>query len=172
VSEERKVVEEAGQIDGVEQQADADEEEARRAEIEAEARKVGWMPESEWLGPPPKYGFVGAQTFLERGETLVPILNAKLKGTRAALESLRRSSAQAIEFMADANARAVKERDEAIVELEKNFNPFGAKNWRRPAKTGKKYDDLPEDAKTACDVLGAEGVMTQEEYVKNYAWDE
>ena len=111
------MAEEVGQIDGTEQQGSTGEEAAVQNEIEAEARKVGWLPKSEWVGAPPRYGFVDAQTFVDRGETIVPILNANLKHTREALESLRTSSAKATKFMADANARTLKERDWVLAEL-------------------------------------------------------
>ena len=65
-------------MDDAEQQDAADSEATSQAGIEAEARKMGWLPESEWMGAPPKYGFVDAQTFLERGETILPILKANL----------------------------------------------------------------------------------------------
>jgi hypothetical protein len=209
VSEERKLAEETGQIDDVEQSDDTDEGEASQAEVEVEARLVGWIPESEWVGPPPKYGFVDAQTFLEKGETIVPILNAKLKDARATLDSFIRLAAKASEFMAAANARTLKERDNAVAELKqarekaaeeggmfgkpmldkaaqrtreafahmfeeyRSTSPVETTSWRRSAKSKQKgYDNLPGDAKAICDDFIAGGIMTQEEYVNNYEWDE
>jgi hypothetical protein len=188
-SEERKLAEEAGQIDDVEQSDDTDEGEASQVEVEVEARLVGWIPESEWVGAPPKYGFVDAQTFLEKGETIVPILNAKLKDARATLDSFIRLAAKASEFMAAANTRALKERDNAIAELEqarekaaedrdmfeeyRSTSPVETTSWRRSTKSKQKgYENLPGDAKAICDGFIAGGIMTQEEYVNNYEWGE
>ena len=260
------MAEEAGQTGATQQRRGTGEKAAVRSEIEAKARKAGWLPESEWSGAPPRYGFVDAQTFLERGETIVPILSARLKGARHALESLRTSSAKANRFMADANARALKERDWVLAELERilekasvlagrtafalanakihdlkpaspaakqrpslevqrflrenewystdpdlrafadeyaeilkesgmSGRPMLAKvaqrtrvtfahmfeerrstasagaQRRRPESPQQKYDDLPDTAKAACDAFIADGIMTQEEYVKNYRWD-
>lgn len=48
----------------------------------AEAKRIGWKAPSDWKGPPPKGKFLKAKEFLERAETVIPIIkqeNAKLK---------------------------------------------------------------------------------------------
>lgn len=39
-----------------------------------------------------------------------------------------------------------------------------------PRRSGKGYTDLPSDAKAACDRWVKQGLMTREDYVKNYQW--
>lgn len=41
---------------------------------------------------------------------------------------------------------------------------------RQPVRGGKTYNDLPADAKAMCDKWTKQGLMTKEDYVKNYQW--
>lgn len=46
------------------------------------AKQIGWKDPKEWKGSPPKNGFVKAKEYLERAETVIPIMrseNKKLK---------------------------------------------------------------------------------------------
>ncbi|HDA7249066.1 TPA: hypothetical protein O5T67_002531, partial [Staphylococcus aureus] len=46
------------------------------------AKAIGWKDPSEWKGAPPKFGFIKAKQYLERAETVIPIMrseNKKLK---------------------------------------------------------------------------------------------
>jgi len=43
-----------------------------------------------------------------------------------------------------------------------------AQEGGKPGKGGNKYNDLPADAKAACDKFVKQGMMSQEEYVKEY----
>lgn len=43
-----------------------------------------------------------------------------------------------------------------------------AQEGGKPGKGGNKYSDLPADAKSACDKFVKQGMMTQEEYLKEY----
>jgi hypothetical protein len=46
------------------------------------AKQIGWKAPSDWKGPPPKGKFLKAKEYLERAETVIPIIrseNAKLK---------------------------------------------------------------------------------------------
>lgn len=50
-------------------------------QVEAEARQMGWKPQEEFKGDPDKW--IDAETFVERGKTVLPILrkdNEKLHG--------------------------------------------------------------------------------------------
>lgn len=56
-------------------------------DYEKEALEMGWTPEEEWKGDPDKWR--PAQEFVERGETIIPILrneNKKLRADMAAME--------------------------------------------------------------------------------------
>jgi hypothetical protein len=46
---------------------------------EREARAMGWVPEGEWKGDPPKHGFKSAAEFVQRGNEVLPIVNKRLK---------------------------------------------------------------------------------------------
>ncbi len=48
-------------------------------DFEAEARDMGWTPEAEWKGDKKPVKFLSAEEYVERGETLIPILNKRLK---------------------------------------------------------------------------------------------
>jgi hypothetical protein len=45
----------------------------------AEAKAMGWKDPKEWKGDPPKGGFQKAKDFVERGRTVVPIVQSQLK---------------------------------------------------------------------------------------------
>ena len=94
-------------------------------DIEAEARAEGWVPEAEWKGEPPKHGFLSAEEFVERGKTVIPILNSKLKERDGELESLRaeltgiKETAQRFEqFSQRAIEREKAERQRVEAQLE------------------------------------------------------
>lgn len=53
--------------------------------IEQEARSMGWVPENEWKGDPPKGGFRSAEDFVQRGKDVLPLVNKRLKEENAAL---------------------------------------------------------------------------------------
>ncbi len=72
-----------------------------------EAKKIGWKDPSEWKGAPPKYGFIKAKQYLERAETVIPIMkseNKKLKDelaeTRAELKAFREETKTTVANMA------------------------------------------------------------------------
>jgi hypothetical protein len=48
----------------------------------AEAKAMGWKSPKDWKGEPPKNGFVKASEFLERGKTIMPIVQSQLKKER------------------------------------------------------------------------------------------
>lgn len=57
------------------------------AEVETKAKELGWSPKEEFRGDPEKW--VDAETFVERGETLVPLLKATTKKQSAELQAVR-----------------------------------------------------------------------------------
>ena len=52
-------------------------------------------------------------------------------------------------------------------------NPIdvGTGSTSRPAKGKKSYESLPAEAKAACDKFVKQGLMTREEYVKEFDWE-
>ena len=47
------------------------------AALEQEARSMGWVPKEEFRGPETQWR--DANEFVERGRTMIPILNARLR---------------------------------------------------------------------------------------------
>jgi hypothetical protein len=75
-------------------------------EIE-KAKTMGWKEPKEWKGNPPKNGFVKAKEYLERAETVIPIMraeNKKLKDelaeSRADLKSFKEETNKTVAKMA------------------------------------------------------------------------
>lgn len=55
-------------------------------DFEAEARRQGWEPQEDWDGPQDKW--VDAKTFVERGESILPILRKNYKELQKELKQL------------------------------------------------------------------------------------
>lgn len=91
--------------------------------FEAEAKADGWVPLDAWKGDPAKH--VDAETFVKRGEEILPIVNAKLRRRDEEVQELRRTvddlklgNSQFREFHEKTVARERQERDAAIAQLE------------------------------------------------------
>jgi len=61
-------------------------------EIQAQAEKMGWIPPSRFKGQPEK--FVDADLYIERGETVLPIVREQNKRLHGELDALRAESAK------------------------------------------------------------------------------
>lgn len=70
------------------------------AEVQERAEKMGWIPPSRFRGDPER--FIDAESYLERGETVLPIVKEQNKRLQAELESLRGESAKTAEALAAA----------------------------------------------------------------------
>ena len=95
-------------------------------EVEADARHLGWSPKSEWRGDPAKW--TDAQTFLDRGRNLLPVLrenNTRLQSevsrlqnevveARRLIEAGQESVSELMKFHEENIQRAVKTEREAI----------------------------------------------------------
>lgn len=107
-------------------------------EIVSRAKEMGWCPKDEWRGNPEHW--VDADVFIEKGETLMPLLKAnnrrltqELQATRGqlskaeqiiaanteAIEELKRFNSQSLRQQAQAQK---KELTEAIVEARREGN--------------------------------------------------
>jgi hypothetical protein len=93
-------------------------------EVEAEARKQGWKPESEWKGEPPKRGFVSAEDFLTAADNSLPLatkekkeLEERLAETEEKLDKVLQQSGRYKDYMDKAlsseRRRAQAAREEA-----------------------------------------------------------
>mgnify|MGYP001617898611 FL=1 len=81
-------------------------EDSEPDEVE-KAKAIGWKNPKEWRGTPPKNGFVKAKEYLERAETVIPIMrseNKKLKDelaeARADLKSFKDETSKTVAKMA------------------------------------------------------------------------
>lgn len=107
-------------------------------EIVSRAKEMGWCPKEEWRGNPEHW--VDADTFVEKGETLMPLLKAnnrrlsqELQATRGQLtkaEQIIAANTEAIEELKRFNSASLrqqaqaqkKELTEAIVEARREGN--------------------------------------------------
>lgn len=87
-------------------------------EIEVRAKEMGWIPKEQFKGDEGKW--IDAATFVERGETLLPIVRAdkrKLEGRVASLENelaqaaeALRASQESIQALKEVNDQIAKDR--------------------------------------------------------------
>lgn len=89
----------------------------------AEAAADGWVPQDQWKGDPNKW--IAAEDFVKRGETILPIVQAKYRKTVEEVADLKRQFAEQQtvfgdfqKFQEQALSKANKERQDAIAELE------------------------------------------------------
>lgn len=92
-------------------------------DFETEAKADGWVPQTEWKGDPNKW--IPAEDFVKRGETILPIVQAKYRKTVEEVGELKRQFEEQRgvfgefqKFQEQALAKANKERQDAITELE------------------------------------------------------
>lgn len=83
-----------------------------KPDVEAEARKMGWTPKDEFRGDPEKWR--GADEFVERGRTMLPIVRKTVERQERQIAELR----QTITDLAAYNTKAEKQAFErALKEL-------------------------------------------------------
>lgn len=97
-------------------------EQKANPEVERLAREMGWKPESEWKGDPPKGGFVAADEFINRGERIIPIINGRLKRSEeeksrlsAELEAVKRDHADNVKRIERMSKVALEQQREQLV---------------------------------------------------------
>lgn len=77
-------------------------------DFESEAREMGWVPQDEWRGDPNRWS--DAKTFVEKGETFIPFLQADRRKLQEKLEAKDAEFEQRLKRM---EAMSTK-REEAI----------------------------------------------------------
>ncbi len=87
-------------------------ESASAPEVQAEAEKLGWIPPTRFKGDPAR--FVDAEAYLERGQTILPIVKETNKRLQAEVETLRSESA--------ATKAALKFAQDAIEQIEERHS--------------------------------------------------
>lgn len=86
-------------------------------EIQVEAEKIGWIPPSRFKGDPER--FIDADKYIERGETVLPIVKEQNKRLHAEVNELR--------VAATAQAAALKAAQDAIEQIEERHSVATAK---------------------------------------------
>lgn len=87
-------------------------------QIEAEARELGWAPKDQWRGNPERW--IDAKTFVERSETVLPIVQKTNKDLKLTVRQLTNQVAQLTgELRAtSASMKAIEESHAADVEAQ------------------------------------------------------
>jgi hypothetical protein len=92
-------------------------------DFESEAKAEGWVPLEAWKGDPSKH--VDAETFVKRGEEILPIVNAKnrkltetVEDLRKTVEDLKLGNSQFREFHEQSLAKERQAKESAIAQLE------------------------------------------------------
>lgn len=89
-------------------------------ESEVRAREMGWLPQEEFKGDPDRW--VDAETFVKRGEEMLPLIKANARRLETELEKTRgelkkvttllQASAESIEELKNFNSKIARERAE------------------------------------------------------------
>lgn len=87
----------------------------------AKAKSMGWKPPSEWKGAPPKNGFQKARDYVERGESVLPIVRAEkakleveLAKTRKELADFKVDQGKIYERLTKMSAKALERQREQL----------------------------------------------------------
>lgn len=96
-------------------------------EVQARAEKMGWIPPARFKGDPEQ--FVDADAYIERGETVLPIVKAQNRKLELELASLRNSEAALKAAVAQANEAIAEMQERHSVETQKAIE-----NARREVK--------------------------------------
>lgn len=102
-------------------------ESAAPPEVQARAEKLGWIPPSRFKGDPER--FVDAEQFIERGETVLPIVKEHNRRLQSEVETLRAETAR--------TQAALKAAQDAIANIEERHSVETQKaveNARRQVK--------------------------------------
>lgn len=86
----------SGENTSVQGGQDASQTETDAKSYEAKAREMGWKPEEQFKGDKSKW--IDAKSYVERGETVLPIVQAQLRKTREELEEVRKTAQEWVEF--------------------------------------------------------------------------
>jgi hypothetical protein len=85
-------------------------------DYESEARQEGWRPKEEWNGDETKW--VDAESFVKKGENILPIVRKKLKSVEARLEQVSETARKHDEWTKKAIQKEREKNKEMLAELE------------------------------------------------------
>lgn len=94
-------------------------------DVETQAREMGWVSPDDWVGDAPPNGFMDAETFVERGQKVLPIvqsenrkLQEKLDKAMSEVEEIKATAEKFKDFNQKALQREREEKRELIAKLE------------------------------------------------------
>lgn len=88
-------------------------EQAPARDFEAEARQAGWVPEAEFKGERKPAVFVDAETFVKRGEELIPFIRKENKELKQQLDETKADFAKRLERMEKVSAKTFEAQQRA-----------------------------------------------------------
>lgn len=142
---------------------DADTEAQTGArDLEAEARELGWVPEDEFKGD--KARWVDAETFVKKGEEVMPLIKAQNARLKRELDSIKKDLRRATAHFEGAEKRAY---ERALVDVEKRHSEAveagdvkaataAAKEMRDLKPDGEPQKHTKEEAEDALDAFREE----------------
>lgn len=86
--------------------------------VEEQARGMGWVPEEEFKGDPPKHGFKTAQEFIDAEKDILPVVQSKVERIEKELADSKKANLQFGEFFKDYKQREEKEKKGLREELQ------------------------------------------------------
>ena len=143
--------------------------------VESKARRMGWKPEDEWQGAPPKDGFRTAEQFIEHGEAELPILrernsklNADLAATNSRLDEMTGTLTEFKEHHAKTEERVYKRAKQDLQDKQRQAVADGDDKAFEAA--AKKIDELDDDAAKATEMAKTPAKATPDDTRVFDAW--
>jgi hypothetical protein len=126
-------------------------------DVQTRAREMGWIPEEEFHGD--KSRWVDAETYVERGETVMPILQATNKKLREEQAALRKQieDLAAKQAQAEENVKALNDSAAEMAKLQYNRALANLKSQKAEALREGDHDAVVEVDEAIAD-LKAKGV--------------
>lgn len=135
------------------------EQQAER-DFEAEAREMGWVDQDEFKGDKTRWS--DAETFVKKGEEVLPLIKAQNKALKRQLDEMKRDIKRASDHFSKSEERAY---ERARAEIEAKMEAAVETGDTNAVKQAVKDLDKLRD-----DVKGAQTEVTPEE--AREAWDE
>lgn len=144
--------------------------------VEDRAREMGWRPKEEFKGDDTKW--VDAETFVKRGEEILPILRATAKKDREALEAAKAEIAEMkktfSEFKRYHSATEQRALEKARKELEREMaEAVEAKDHQAVREIANEMASLSKDVRTdddGNDMGSPQMVAFKEEWERENPW--
>ncbi len=115
------------------------EAEQNDPQTETKARDMGWVPEKEWKGDPPRNGFKSADDFLKHGEEVLPVVRSQLKRKE---EELRKLSDEFGSYKRETGDKFTRMERMTAVALERQREEITAKFEQRKEDAVERADTV------------------------------